>query len=219
MFLCLFISNSCDFNVRPSLSTVTQLNVQKCLLCLLRTTSSPQNQCVVVMAFVVSLCDHTLNQAARPFSRKQTARMAAHSFSNTKDFSVFKCLRTLFKKLSYLFSPNRLQVRRLQARKFSSQACSHVGRGHGGGHQGGGCGKRCRRKVEYDPEILQGHLHQGLQEDHWRRLPGKANNVSALFALFFLLLLMSSAFHSLSHQWMSGFPAVYLSNYILFTLL
>lgn len=107
MFLCLFISNSCDFNVRPSLSTVTQLNVQKCLLCLLRTTFFPQNQCVVVMAFVVSLCDHTLKQAARPFSRKQTARMAAHSFSNTKDFSVFECLRTLFKKLSYLFFPKQ----------------------------------------------------------------------------------------------------------------
>lgn len=43
---------------------------------------------------------------------------------------------------------------------------SHAGGGHGSGHQGGGGGERSGREVQYDPAILQGHLHQGLQKDH-----------------------------------------------------
>ena len=31
-----------------------------------------------------------------------------------------------------------------------------------------------RWEVEHDPEVLQGHLHQELQEDHWSGLPGEA---------------------------------------------
>lgn len=58
------------------------------------------------------------------------------------------------------------------------RAGSHVGGGHGGGHQGGGGGQRGRGQVQHDSALLQGHLHQGLQEDHRGGLPGAPDCVS-----------------------------------------
>ena len=43
-----------------------------------------------------------------------------------------------------------------------------------------GCdsGERGGGQVEHDTALLQGHLHQELQEDHRRRLPREAHHVS-----------------------------------------
>ncbi len=65
---------------------------------------------------------------------------------------------------------------------------SHAGGGHGGGHQGGGGGERSGREVQYDPAILQGHLHQGLQKDHRRWLSGETDHVSMLLRFEISLL-------------------------------
>lgn len=59
-------------------------------------------------------------------------------------------------------------------------SCHHVGGGHGSGHQGGRGGKRGGGQVEHDPALLQGCLHQGLQEDHRSGLPGEADCVRDL---------------------------------------
>lgn len=53
------------------------------------------------------------------------------------------------------------------------------GRGAGGRPEGGDRGQRRRRQVEHDTEVLQGHLHQGLQEDHRRRFPRTTDRVSS----------------------------------------
>ena len=42
---------------------------------------------------------------------------------------------------------------------------------------GGDRGQRCGRKVLNDPEVLQGHLHNRVQEDHRSRLPREENLV------------------------------------------
>ena len=57
------------------------------------------------------------------------------------------------------------------------EAEHHVGGGHGGGHQGGGGGERSGGQVQHDPALLQGGLHEGLQEDHRGGLPGKTDYV------------------------------------------
>ena len=44
---------------------------------------------------------------------------------------------------------------------------------------GGDRGERCRGQVEHDPALLPRGLHQGLQEDHRRRLSREAHEVSA----------------------------------------
>ena len=49
---------------------------------------------------------------------------------------------------------------------------------------GGHSWKWSRRQVIHDPEVLQGHLHQGLQEDDRGRLSGETHQVIIISHLY-----------------------------------
>lgn len=49
----------------------------------------------------------------------------------------------------------------------------------GSGPEGGDRGQRRRGQIQHDSEVLQGYLHQGLQEDHRGGLLGETNRVSS----------------------------------------
>ena len=69
----------------------------------------------------------------------------------------------------------------IAARAVSRARTRHAGGRLGGGHQGGGGGERGGGQEQYDPALLQGRVHQRLQEDYWSGLSGTTDTVSVLF--------------------------------------
>lgn len=90
------------------------------------------------------------------------------------------------------------------------------GRGTGSGPEGGDCGQRWCGQIQHDPEVLQRHLYERLQKNHWSGLLRKTNRVSKIKSNFTnTTLLMNNnnkqRIHLIDHCYCSRFPTPTLS--------